>query len=138
MALVLDTGVIIAAYDPGDRHYAACAKLLQAADEMLIVPSPVIPEADYFLRQAFGARALTEFIQNIQLGAVVVEELEFEDYTRVSELVDRYADADVGFVDASVLAVTERLQEPKLATLDRRHFSLMRPKHVKSLRLLPN
>jgi uncharacterized protein len=48
-----------------------------------------------------------------------------------------YADADIGFVDAAVLASTERLAEPKLATLDRRHFGLLRPRHVDALTLLP-
>jgi hypothetical protein len=43
----------------------------------------------------------------------------------------------VGFVDAAVLAIVEHLGEPKLATLDRRHFSIMRPRHVEALELLP-
>jgi predicted nucleic acid-binding protein len=60
-----------------------------------------------------------------------------EDYRRVRELCDRYSDADIGFVDAAVLAITERLKEPKLATLDRRHFGVLRPLHVEALRLLP-
>lgn len=60
-----------------------------------------------------------------------------KDYERIRELCDRYADSDIGFVDAAVLAVTERLDEPKLATLDWRHFSMLRPRHVESLRLLP-
>ena len=38
-----------------------------------------------------------------------------------------YADLRVGFVDAAVLAVVERLRETKLATLDHRRFSVMRP-----------
>jgi len=48
------------------------------------------------------------------------------------------ADSDIGFVDAAVLAITERLNEPKVATLDHRHFSMMRPRHVEALRLLPD
>jgi hypothetical protein len=35
------------------------------------------------------------------------------------------------------LAVTERLGEPKLVTLDRRHFGTLRPRHVDVLTLLP-
>lgn len=59
------------------------------------------------------------------------------DHTRVRELCDRYADADIGFVDAAVLAIVERLDEPKLATLDRRHFGLLQPRHRESIELLP-
>ena len=40
-------------------------------------------------------------------------------------------------MDAAVLAIVERLNEPKLATLDRRHFGMMRPRHVAGLTLLP-
>jgi uncharacterized protein len=59
------------------------------------------------------------------------------DYARARQFCDRYADADIGFVDAAVAAITERLGEPKLATLDRRHFGLLRPRHVDALQLLP-
>lgn len=59
------------------------------------------------------------------------------DHRRVAELCDRYADADIGYVDAAVLAIFERLNEPKLATLDHRHFGVLRPRHVDALRLLP-
>jgi predicted nucleic acid-binding protein len=51
--------------------------------------------------------------------------------------MDRYADQDLGFVDSAVLAVVERLGEGKLATLDRRHFAVLRPLHVDALDLLP-
>lgn len=66
-----------------------------------------------------------------------MEDLTAEDYERVHELLTTYADLMVGFVDCAVLAVTERLGEPKLATLDHRHFGVMRPRHVDALELLP-
>lgn len=46
-------------------------------------------------------------------------------------------DLPLGFVDASVVAVAERLGERQVATLDRRHFSVVRPRHVKAFRLVP-
>jgi hypothetical protein len=55
----------------------------------------------------------------------------------VRELLTRYRDFQLGFVDAAVVAVVERLGEPKLATLDRRHFGAIRPRHVEALELLP-
>jgi predicted nucleic acid-binding protein len=76
-------------------------------------------------------------LDQIDTGALVVEELVSDDYRRVAALLDTYADLRVGFVDAAVLAVVERLREPKLATLDHRHFTVMRPRHVKALELLP-
>lgn len=70
-------------------------------------------------------------------GALVIEDLVAQDYERVDELLRSYGDLKVGFVDCAVLAVAERLGEPKLATLDHRHFGVMRPRHVEALQLLP-
>ena len=70
-------------------------------------------------------------------GAYRSEDLLLQDYQRVRQLCDRYADSDIGFVDAAVLAIVERLNEPSLATLDHRHFGMQRPQHVDALRLLP-
>lgn len=56
---------------------------------------------------------------------------------RAAELEARYATTDLGFVDASVIVTCENLGETKLATLDHRDFTIVRPRHCKTLRLLP-
>ncbi len=56
----------------------------------------------------------------------------------MADLVDRYADFPLGGVDASVIALAERLGVTEIATLDRRHFGVVRPKHVEAFTLLPN
>lgn len=80
---------------------------------------------------------LVALLSDIEDGAYTVEDLAAADYARVREICDRYAEADVGFVDGAVLAIVERLDEPKLASLDRQHFSLLRPRHRAALTLLP-
>ena len=137
MALILDTGPLVAAADRDDAAHTSCRELIDRADELLVVPSPVLPEFDYLASGAVGPGPMISILRDIEAGAVVVEDLEVDDYLRVRELMDAYADMDVGFVDAAVLAIVERLGEVKLATLDRRHFSAMRPRHVEALELLP-
>jgi hypothetical protein len=56
---------------------------------------------------------------------------------RAGELVDRYRHLPFGLVDATVVAASEMLEEPKLATLDHRHFGVVQPRHVSALTLLP-
>lgn len=80
---------------------------------------------------------LTEFLWNVAAGDYLVEDLLPEDYERCAVICEQYADARIGFVDAAVLSVVERLGERKLATLDRRHFGLLRPRHMEALELLP-
>lgn len=137
MALILDTGPLYASLDRSDADHAACRALIESADEALVIPAPVLVEVDYWIQQRLHAGALVALLADIESGAYQVADLEAPDYTRVRELCDRYADADIGLVDAAVLAIVERMNEPKLATLDHRHFGLLRPRHRESIRLLP-
>lgn len=102
-----------------------------------MIPAPVLVEVDYFINQRLHPGILVGLLDDIGIGAFRVEDLTIHDYGRVRYLTDRYADSDIGFVDAAVLAITERLNERKLATFDKRHFSMLRPRHVEALTLLP-
>ena len=77
------------------------------------------------------------FLTELMLGNLIVEQVHASDWSRIAELVERYADLPLGTVDASVVAAAERLGATSIATLDRRHFSVVRPKHVESFELLP-
>jgi predicted nucleic acid-binding protein len=105
--------------------------------ETLVLPSPVLVEVDYWLLRGLGVGVALAFLQDVRSGAYEVADLLPQDYTRIVDIMERYADSRVGFVDAAVLAVVERLNEPKLATVDHRHFGMMRPRHVDALELLP-
>ena len=137
MALVLDTGPLYASLDRSDADHQTCRHLIETADEPLLIPAPVLVEVDYWIHARLHPGVLVALLDDIVEGAYLIEDLLPDDYRRARELCDRYADADIGFVDAAILSVVERLNEKKLATLDRRHFSLLRPRHVDALRLLP-
>ena len=135
--LVLDTSVVVASLSPGERHHEDCRLLVESAEEQIAIPGPTLCEIDYVVHARLGALEMPKFLRRIRVGELGVAQLEIDDLDRTIELMERYADLDVGFVDASVLAIVERLNEPKLATLDRKHFGAMRPRHVESLELLP-
>lgn len=137
MALVIDTGPLLAAMDRSDKHHRACRHLLENATETLVIPAPVLVEVDYFVHERLHAAVFVQLLDDIEAGAFAVADLTAADFPRVRELCAKYADADIGFVDAAVLAVVERLGEPKLATIDRKHFGAVRPRHVVALDLLP-
>ena len=137
MALVLDGGPLYASIDRRDAKHGPCRRLIETSQEQLVIPAPVLVEVDYFVHMRMHAGVYLALLDDIVAGAYRVEELRPEDYVRIRELCDRYSDADIGFVDAAVFAIVERLNEPKLATLDHRHFGMLRPRHVDSLLLLP-
>ena len=138
MALILDTGPLYASLDRSDADHIASRRLIEETQEELVIPAPVLVEVDYWIHVRLHPGVLVALLDDVTAGAYRVEELNPEDYRRVREVCDRYADADIGFVDAAVLALVERLNEPKLATLDHRHFGAVRPRHVEALRLLPD
>jgi uncharacterized protein len=137
VALILDTGPLYASLDRKDQDHKRCRELIESAREEIVIPAPVLPEVDYLVSTRMGASPMVALMRDIESGAYRVKELQVGDYARVRELMDRYADMDLGFVDASVIAVVERLGEPKLATLDHRHFLAVRLRHVDALEILP-
>ena len=137
MALICDTGPLYAAVDEGDADHASCAALLTESVEPRLVPAPVLVELEWLVTSRLGGPVFDTVLADIESGAFRIIDLVSEDYERVRALCREYADLPLGFVDAAVLAVTERLGEPKLATLDRRHFHVVRPQHVQALALVP-
>jgi predicted nucleic acid-binding protein len=135
VALILDTGPLVALVDASDPEHERCANLLQEAVEPRVVLVCVLVEVEYVLRpwpQAFAA-LLTEFAA----GALELLDLPVRWLLRAGELLERYRDLPLGLVDATVIAATEMLGETKVATLDQRHFSVVRPAHTAALTLLP-
>jgi len=135
--LVVDAGPLVAAASNRDRNHARCVQLLQNARGPLVVPALVVTEVAYFLADRIGAAAERAFATSLRAGELLVEPVEPADWQRIVALLDEYADLDLGIVDASVVAACERLDQADLATLDRRHFSVVRPRHVPALNLLP-
>ena len=137
MALICDTGPLYAALDRNDADHDACAELITSTTEHLVVPAPVLVELDWLTGTRIGPGALIPFLADIEEGSIAIVDLVRADYARARELLVTYEDLTLGFVDAAVVAVVERLEERKLATLDHRHFRAVRPRHVQALELLP-
>lgn len=138
MALVLDTGVLYSVLDRGQARHEECVRLLTESRDRRIVPDLVLVELDYFLRKSGRLVAWKAFVAQVADGTYAIYPLSAATLERAAELEERYADLDLGLVDASVVAVCEELQERKLATLDRRHFSVVRTADGTALTLLPD
>ena len=137
MALILDSSGVIALLNRADDAHARCVAAAAAADE-LIVPPLILVEVDYWCRKAAASTAFASFVADIHLGAYQLARLEMSDVVRAAELADTYASLDLGIVDASVIALAERLRVAQVLTLDRRDFSVVRPRHCAALTLLPD
>lgn len=135
--IVVDTGPLYAVADSDDVHHDACTRIMGELAEPLVVPVSVVVEASYLIGRYLGPEAEAEFLRSLVPSGLVVEQLTDADLERTAELVSRYADLRLGAVDASVVAVAERLDARVIFTVDRRHFSVVRPRHLAGFELVP-
>jgi predicted nucleic acid-binding protein len=132
---IVDAGPLYAAADADDEDHLACRTALARPDLQLIVPALAIAEATYFVGRRLGATAESRFLRGI--GKLDVEGPTRDDFARIAELVERYADFPLGGTDASVIALAERCDAAIILTLDRRHFAAVKPLHRRAFQLLP-
>ena len=134
--LLVDTGVFISAADRDEPRHLDCSALLRNRTD-LIVAAPVIPEAAWMIESRLGPAAETRLLRLLTSTRFTIIDLTDTDYQRCIELIDSYADLGLGFVDASIIAVAERLDIATIATLNHRDFAVVRPAHRDALELLP-
>jgi len=137
VALVLDTGPIVALLDASDPEHRRCVRVVEEAGEDLVIPAPVLIEVDYWLHKLYGARTWQTFVEDIVRGAYRLHHLDEHQLQRAAELEQTYESLDLGLVDAAVIVTCETLAETKVATLDRRDFSVVAPRHCRRLTILP-
>lgn len=135
--LIVDAGPLYAAAATADRNHRRSVDLLSAAERPLLIPALVVTEVSYLLADRIGAHAEVAFGRSIVDGELVVEPVLDVEWARIVELTQQYLDLPLGIVDASVVALAERHHADVIATLDHRHFSTVRPRHVSAFTLLP-
>lgn len=138
--IVCDTGPLVAAALSNDDDHHACVELLtglRLAERQVLVPATVVAEVGYLLAREAGAAIESMFLRSLSNGDLVPVELGTHDYARMADLVDQYADFPLGTTDAAVIAIAERLDISEIAILDRRHFTVVRPRRGVAFTLLP-
>ena len=134
---LMDTGILYALADKKDSWHKRAVDFVSVFGGRLIVPFTVIPEVCYLLNAYMGQAAELAFINSLVKRELSVEHFREGDLSRCSEILRQYGDNNIGLVDASIIAVAERLKIRKVCTTDWRHFSVVRPKHCDALELLP-
>ncbi len=135
--IIVDTGPLYAAVDRRDAHHEECSEFFETDDGPLVVPVSVLIECSYLIETHIGPTEEAKFLLSSQDGSFQVEDLTSADLKRMAGLVEKYSDLPLGAVDASVIAVAERLGVTDIATLDHRHFTVVRPGHADAFTLLP-
>jgi uncharacterized protein len=137
--ILVDSNVLIAIISRTDDKHVRATQWVEGVTDVLLVPPTVIAEVCYLVGERDGdRRAEAEFLRSFEdENGLKLAELLPDDLRRMAALVEQYADMGLGSTDASVVAIAERLGVERVATFDRRHFSVVVPRHVKGLTLLP-
>ena len=135
--LIVDAGPLYAAAARRDKHHKRSVQLLSSAERPLLVPALVLTKASYLLSDRIGPHAELSFARSLAHGELVVEPVLDSDWERIAELMAEYLDLPLGMVDASLIALAERRDLDVIATLDERHFRVVRPRHTRAFTLVP-
>jgi len=135
--IVVDTSVIVAYMNAADDYHAIVAGWLDGADEDLSTTPLIVAEVDHLVGARGGPTARRALHRDLAAGAYMVEWWPGA-IAAVVKIAEGYADTGLGLADASLVALAERLGTIEIATLDERHFRVVRPlAGGKAFRLLP-
>jgi predicted nucleic acid-binding protein len=133
--ILVDAGPLVALLNASDRHHASCVELTKKMHEPFFTVWPVMTEAAYLL--AFSRQAQDALFDMLERGAIRLLRLELDDVARIRELLRKYSDLPMDFADAALVRVAEREQIRTVFTIDRRDFSVYRPRRLGRFTIVP-
>lgn len=137
MTLITDSSFIYALYNARDSRHQEAMEFASKYMGGTIVPDVILPEVSYLFMCDLGYTGIQTFLEHFkQINARFVP-LEKTDLARVHEITVTYASAEFDVVDCCIMVLAERLTITRIATFDRRDFSIFRPRHCDYLELLP-
>jgi len=124
--ILIDTGPLIALFDPKDPDHKVCHEVLKTIEEPLYTTEAVLTEVlTIFDPGSRGAEGIKDYFlgEYVSLHALAMEDIE-----RSFSLMNKYSDLPMDFADATLLAVAEKLGTAKIFTLDFNDFNIYRYK----------
>jgi len=129
-----DAGPLVALFDPADAFHDPCSAAIDAFPGRLVTTWAVLTEAFHFVNVPMDRMLLWHFVLS---DVVRIEDLAATDLERMRILMKEYADLPMDFADASLVVLAERLRVFKIFTLDRRGFSVFRPRNAETFEIFP-
>ncbi len=127
MKVVGDTGPLLAAADRRDEVHGLAADLVTALGRDLLIPELVVAEVDHLLRSRIGPHAARAFLTSVASGEHTVVHGSKGVLREAVAIDQRFADLDLGLVDATVMAAAER-SELAVLTFDFADFRAAPPR----------
>ncbi len=134
---IFDTGFLYAYFDETDAHHESCDAIFVREFPNALLPDVVLPELAYLILRRLDVEKLTRFLRSVANKDFELVRTTKADLERAAEILEKYDDNNIDFVDAVIAAMAERLNITKILTVDRRHFSAFKPRHCAAFEILP-
>lgn len=125
--IIADTSGLIALYSESGRQHDAVVAWLERNDPVMVVSPYVVAEVDYLVATRRGVDAELAVLAELSGGAYELATMDAEDLAAARKVVERYRDLGIGLADASLAVLARRHRTRTILTLDRKHFSVIRP-----------
>lgn len=135
--MIVDTSALLAFVDTDEPDHKTVSAVLGEATEPLVVSPYVVAELDYLVASRLGVSAELAVLRELTGGAWDLPVIDVEELVQAHAVIERYADQDIGIADASNVILAERYRTRTIATLDHRHFDVLRPRSGGRFRILP-
>lgn len=124
--MIVDTSALLAFFDSAEPRHSAVAAAVDAAEGPLVVPPYVVAELDYLLLTRHGTHVEQVVLEELGSGAWELATMDRDRLRAAARIVRTYADVPIGLTDASCIVLAEAYKDPVVATLDHRHFQILR------------
>jgi predicted nucleic acid-binding protein len=133
--ILIDTGPMVALFSEDDEHHEDCSEALKSMRPPLLTCWPVVTEATWLLRRR--PHSLYQLFDGLNGALFALLLLDASDLPGIAALMRRYEKARLQFADAALAHLAERENIRTVFTTDRRDFSIIRLKHNRMLKIIP-
>ena len=125
--MIVDTSALLAYFDSSEPDHDAVAGVIERSEELLVVSPYVVAELDYLVATRVGADAELAVLRELSTGAWELAAFGVPELEQAASIVKKYRDQHIGVADASNVVLADRHHTRTILTLDRRHFTVVRP-----------
>ena len=136
MSALLDTGFVLALLAPNDGAHERCLPIM-ANESNPLLPTPVLPELAYMAIRDLGYEEFLSFLRFAAAGNPRLVYPTSDDFLMAADIMEKYSDSKIDFVDFVIVAMAERLNISRILTVDQRDFRMVRPRHIPAFEILP-
>ncbi|HEX9177689.1 MAG: PIN domain-containing protein [Ilumatobacteraceae bacterium] len=125
--MIVDTSALLAYFDSDEPDHDAVANVIERSEESLVVSPYVVAELDYLVATRVGIDAELAVLRELSTGAWELAAFGVPELEQAASIVRKYRDQHIGVADASNVVLADRHHTRTILTLDRRHFTVLRP-----------